>query len=135
VLAAQARRLVDAYPGPLLGSEEAAWVAKPRDALRAKFVRALMRLGERLEEARDWAGAIDVYRRGLEADNLAEPIYRGLMRALVATGDRAEALNAYRRCRELLSVVLGMKPSPETERLHRELTGTTPVSASRVSGS
>ena len=135
VLAAHARRLVDAYPGPLLGSEEAAWVAKPRDALRAKFVRALMRLGERLEEARDWASAIDVYRRGLEADNLAEPIYRGLMRALVATGDRAEALNAYRRCRELLSVVLGMKPSPETERLHRELTGTTPVSASRVSGS
>jgi hypothetical protein len=31
--------------------------------------------------------------------------------------------------------VLGMKPSPETERLHRELTGAAPVSASRVSGS
>ena len=132
-LAAQARRLIDAYPGPLLGNEEAPWAAKPRDALRARFVRALTRIGERVEAAGDWPTAIDVYRRGLEADNLAEPLYRGLMRSLFASGDRAEALNAYRRCRELLSVVLGMKPSAETERLHREIVGTEP-SPSRVSG-
>ena len=64
---------------------------------------------------------IDLYRRGLEADNLAEPLYRGLMRALAAKGDHAEALNAFRRCRELLSIVLGTEPSGETERLHREI--------------
>ena len=74
-----------------------------------------------LEAARDWATAVDVYRRGLEADNLAEPLYRGLMRSLAATGDRAEALVAFRRCRDLLSVVLGLKPSAETERLHRDI--------------
>jgi DNA-binding SARP family transcriptional activator len=65
-----------------------------------------------------------VYRRALETDNLAEPFYRGLMRGLAATGDQAEALNAYRRCRELLSVVLGLKPSAETESLHRQIVGT-----------
>ena len=27
-----ARRLLDAYPGPLLGTEESSWIAKPRDA-------------------------------------------------------------------------------------------------------
>ena len=54
---------------------------------------------------------IDVYRRGLEADNLAESFYRGLMRTLAATGDQAEAPNAFRRCRELLSIVLDIKPS------------------------
>jgi DNA-binding SARP family transcriptional activator len=43
------------------------------------------------------------------------------MRALAAKGDRAEALNAFRRCRELLSIVLGVKPSAETEHLHREI--------------
>jgi ATP/maltotriose-dependent transcriptional regulator MalT/DNA-binding SARP family transcriptional activator len=116
-----ARRLLDAYPGPLLGTEDEPWIAKPRDALRARFARTLAQLGERLERAGDWAGAIDVYRRGLEADNLAESFYRGLMRALAATGDQAEALNAFRRCRELLSIVLGIKPSAETERLHREI--------------
>jgi DNA-binding SARP family transcriptional activator len=61
-----------------------------------------------------------VYRRGLEADNLGESLYRGLMRAFAARGDQAEALNAFRRCRELLSIVLGVKPSAETERLHRK---------------
>ena len=40
-----ARRLLDAYPGPLLGGEESPWIAKPRDALRARFVRALMEPG------------------------------------------------------------------------------------------
>jgi len=116
-----ARRLLDAYPGPLLGAEEHAWMAKPRDALRARFARALSRLGERLEHQGDFATAIDVYHRGLEADNLAESFYRGLMRSLASTGNQAEALSAFRRCRELLSIVLGVKPSAETDLLSREI--------------
>jgi ATP/maltotriose-dependent transcriptional regulator MalT/DNA-binding SARP family transcriptional activator len=120
-VAKTARTLLAAYRGPLLGTEDEPWIARPRDALRARFVRMLMRLGEALEAAGDWALAIDVYRRGLESDNLAEPFYRGLMRSLAASGNRAEALVAFRRCRELLSVVLGLKPSAETERLHQEL--------------
>ena len=116
-----ARRLLDAYPGPLLGAEEHAWIAKPRDAMRSRFVRTLAALGERLERERDFATAIDVYRRGVEADNLAESFYRGLMRSLAATGEKAEALNAFRRCRELLSIVLGVKPSAETDHLSREI--------------
>jgi len=93
--------------------------------LRSRFVRALAQLGAALEQSRDWATAIDVYRRGLEADNLAESFYRGLMRALDAAGDQAEALNAFRRCRELLSIVLGVKPAAETERIHRQIAGRT----------
>jgi DNA-binding SARP family transcriptional activator len=120
-LRAVATRLVDAYPGTLLANDEGAWIAKPRDALRARFMRAVTRLGEHLERGGDWSGAIDLYRRGLEADNLAEPFYRGLMRSLAATGEKAEALNAYRRCRDLLSIVLGLKPAGETERLHRQI--------------
>ncbi|HEY1325795.1 MAG TPA: BTAD domain-containing putative transcriptional regulator [Casimicrobiaceae bacterium] len=119
--AAAARRLLDSYAGPLLGGDESAWIAKPRDALRARFVRALMDLGAALERRGDWTTAIDVYRRGLEADNLAESFYRGLMRALAATGNHAEALTAFRRCRELLSIVLGIKPSAETDRVYRDI--------------
>jgi DNA-binding SARP family transcriptional activator len=120
----RARRLLDAYPGRLLGEDESPWIAKPRDSLRARFVRSLLELGEQLERQRDFAAAIDVYRRGLEADNLAEAFYRGLMRSLVATGDRAEAVNAFRRCRELLSIVLGLTPSAETDRLYRDIATT-----------
>ena len=120
-LAAAAQALLAAYPGPLLGAAEDPWLAQPRDTLRARFVRALLQLGEALEAAGAWPLASDVYRRGLEADNLAEPFYRGLMRSLAATGHHADALGAYRRCRELLSVVLGLKPSAETEALQRKL--------------
>lgn len=120
-LTAAAARLIDAYPGALLGDEEASWIAKPRDALRARFTRTLMQLGERLEHRGDWTAAIALYRRGLEVDNLAESFYRGLMRSLVAHGEQAEALNAYRRCRELLSIVLGVKPASETERLYHQI--------------
>jgi LuxR family transcriptional regulator, maltose regulon positive regulatory protein len=120
-IAEAARSVLAAYPGALLGTEEEPWIAKPRDALRARFARTLMRLGDELEAAGDWPVAIDVYRRGLEADSLAEPFYRGLMRSLAASGDQAEALVAFRRCRELLSVVLGLKPSAETERLHQDI--------------
>jgi DNA-binding SARP family transcriptional activator len=84
-------------------------------------VRALMNVGHKLEHAGDFASAADVYRRALEVDNLAESLYRGLMRALAATGDRAEAMNAFRRCRELLSIVLSVKPSAETEQLFRDI--------------
>jgi DNA-binding SARP family transcriptional activator len=118
---AAAQRLLRAYGGPLLGSEEAAWVLRPRDALRARFIGALTRLGERLELAGAWDGASALYRRGLEADNLAESLHRGLIRTLAAAGQQAEALNAFRRCRDLLSVVLGVRPSAETEGLQREI--------------
>jgi DNA-binding SARP family transcriptional activator len=38
-----------------------------------------------------------------------------------ALGQTAAALQAYRRCRELLSVVLGVAPSAETEAVRRSL--------------
>lgn len=119
-----AQRLLEAWRGPLLGSEEHAWVLRPRDALRARVLGALARLGEQLERAGDPAGASALYRRALEADNLAESLHRALMRSLAAAGQRAEALAAYRRCRELLAAVLGVEPSAQTEALHRAvLTG------------
>ena len=99
----------------------------------ARALRADAHAARRATRARraTWPTAIDVYRRGLEADNLAESFYRGLMRSLAATGDQAEALNAFRRCRELLSIVLGVKPSAETDRLSREIAaGRIPASLS-----
>ena len=51
-LAHAARTLLAAYPGPLLGTEEAPWFAKPRDAWRSRVLRALTALGGALEHAR-----------------------------------------------------------------------------------
>ena len=109
------------FPLIVESTEESGWAARARDALRARFVRTLTHLGEALEQQGAWTEAAELYRRALEADNLAEPLYRGLMRSLMAMGEEAEALNVFRRCRELLSIVLGMTPAPATERLHQQI--------------
>jgi DNA-binding SARP family transcriptional activator len=45
------------------------------------------------------------------------------MECHLARGEQAQALNAYRRCRELLSIVLGLKPSARTEALAARIAG------------
>ena len=47
-------------------------------------------------------------------DPLAEDLYQGAIRCHLAGGHTANALRAFRRCREQLSIVLGIKPSPAT---------------------
>jgi len=119
------RAVPDAYPGHFLAAEEEApWAIELRDRLRAKLVRTVLGLGERLQAAGRWTEAVALYERALELDNLAEGLYRGLMNCQRALGQTAAALQAYRRCRELLSVVLGVAPSAETEALRRLLDAT-----------
>jgi DNA-binding SARP family transcriptional activator len=77
--------------------------------------------GQEAERARRWEEAILMYSRGLEADNLIEPFYQGLMRSYGALGRHAEAMNAYRRLRQLLSVVLGVAPSVSSRTLAAQL--------------
>ena len=59
--------------------------------------------------------AATLFSRALELDNVAEALYRRLMTCYLELGEPTEALNSYRRCRDMLSIVLGVKPAPETE--------------------
>ncbi len=110
------------YRGHFLALEAASsWVLPQRDRLAARMQRAVLTEGERLERVRDWPSARALYERALELDNLAEPLYRRLMVAQRELGDRAGALTTYRRCRELLSIVLNRRPAAETEALRGSL--------------
>ena len=121
-LASLGRTVLDAYPGHFLAADEdAPWAIELRDRLRAKLTRAVLGLGERLQAGGRWAEAAVLYERTLERDNLNEGLYRGLMVCQRTLGQTAAALQAYRRCRELLSVVLGVAPSAETEAVRRSL--------------
>jgi DNA-binding SARP family transcriptional activator len=116
------RALLDAYPGHFLaGDEDSRWAMDLRDRLRSKLVRTVLALGNRLQATGRWNEAVTLYQRTLELDNLTEALYRGVMICHRELGQPAAALQAYRRCRELLSVVLGLAPSAETEAVRRSL--------------
>ena len=110
------------YNGPFLALEAAVpWILPLRDRLQARLLRAVLAAGQQKEIARDFAGARALYQRALEIDNLAEAVYRRLMICQREDGDSAGAMTTYRRCRELLSIVLGRKPAPETEAIRATL--------------
>jgi DNA-binding SARP family transcriptional activator len=121
-LSALAKELLRLYAGHFLEKEsQEAWAITARDKLKAKFVRSVTLLGARLEQSKQWDQAISLYSHALELDNLSEPLYRRLMICHREQGEPAEALNVYRRCRDMLSIVLGMKPSAETESVRHTL--------------
>jgi DNA-binding SARP family transcriptional activator len=111
-----AQALMSNYAGHFLEYEsEEPWAVAFRDRLKAKFVRAVMTLAAGLEQQHKWDAAAALYSRALEKDNLAEPLYRRLMICYRELNETAQALQVYRRCRHLLSVVFSIKPSAETE--------------------
>ena len=110
------------YRGHFLGLEAAApWALALRDRLRARLTRAVLARGQALEAQQAFAAARPLYERALELDNLSEAIYRRLMVCQRELGDPAGALTTYRRCRELLSIVLGRQPAAETEAIRASL--------------
>ena len=112
--------LLSLYSGDLLkGEPDAPWLIAARDRLRSKFLRTLKALGGFWEANEAWDRAQSLYERVLEIDNVAEEVYRRLMGCHVRAGRPAEALRVYRRCRQMLSTVLGIVPSAETETLAR----------------
>ncbi|MEX0961050.1 MAG: response regulator [Burkholderiales bacterium] len=108
--------LLRLYAGHFLAHDsQESWAIAARDRFAAKFVRAVSTLGGQLEGLKQWEKAAALYTRALELDNLSETLYRLLMICYRELGETAEALKVYRRCRDMLSIVLGMKPSAETE--------------------
>ena len=117
----RAQRAFVLYKGRVLASEpRAAWMQATADRLQAKFIRLVLILGRRLE-ATSWEQAAHVYERGLELENLAEELYQRLMVCHRERGRVADAMNVYRRCRDNLSIILGIAPSSETAALFNAL--------------
>jgi len=118
---AQARigtHALELYRGNFLpGDEEDRSIIVARLKLRDLFARLVSTLGRQMEASGSWGSALACYRRGIDADELAEEFYQGMMRCHAATGRPAEGIAVYRRLRQTLSVVLGLKPSTRTEQL------------------
>lgn len=113
-LALQAKAIT-LYQGQFLnGEEEESWLLPRREKLRSRYVRLVLDHGAMLEEGRNGDAAIVAYQKAIELEPLAEELTQRLMRLYIDSGRRAQALDAFRRCRSMLSVVLGITPSAAT---------------------
>ena len=70
------------YKGHFLPQDDFHWVLAPRERLRSKFQRAVLAMGKRHENAKEYDVAVALYERCLEADPSAEALHRQLMLCL-----------------------------------------------------
>ncbi|MET0217013.1 MAG: BTAD domain-containing putative transcriptional regulator [Burkholderiales bacterium] len=121
-IAREARLIRRLYRGPFMASEDdQPWMLQSRERLRGLFRRRVTALGQVLESRYQWDQAIELFQQALDIDPIAEEMYQHLMLAQRELGRLADALDIYRRCRETLSLSLGIRPSPTTEAIHRSL--------------
>jgi two-component SAPR family response regulator len=117
-----AEKAIGLYKGHFLpGDEEETWTVSYRERLRNKFLRLITRLGDSLQKTGQWEKALEYYQKGLQVDDLAEEFYQGLMICHQHLGAISEAVKTYRNCQKVLSAVLGVEPSPITEKIYKEM--------------
>ena len=112
---------------PFLPGEHGPWVETHRDRLRGIFLRALETRGEVFLWNNETPLAIEAAREVVKLEPYRETGHQLLVRALAASGNMAEALRAYERCRQVLREGLGIEPSAQTRRVVESLA---PMSAS-----
>jgi DNA-binding SARP family transcriptional activator len=109
---------------PLLPAERGLWIERRREDLRATLLRALDLLVDGLAGSPFEQDALRHAKEALAVDPYRENGYVRLMRLHLSRGERAEALRVYEQCRVTLADELGVRPSSETEAVHREALGT-----------
>ncbi|GAA4702450.1 hypothetical protein GCM10023215_47140 [Pseudonocardia yuanmonensis] len=102
---------------PLLADLADDWVLDARDDYREQLAGVALRLADAKEQRAELGAAVHWTRRALVHVPLRESVHRTLMRRLAESGERAEALAVYERCRAVLAAELDTPPSAETEHL------------------
>ena len=122
---AEVRRATDAalalWGEPLPEDTYAEWARAPRERLRRARVETLELAAAAALQLGDGAAARAAASEAVAAEPLSEPAVAALVRAMVATGDRAGALRELAALRHRLVEELGTDPSEPLRRLQLEL--------------
>lgn len=114
-------RAIHLYQGDYLTSLDLPWVVERREALKSKFVDALIGVGRVHKEHQRPHNAISYYIRALREVPLREDVHRDLMVLYMQLGRREDALMQYNTLVELLDSRLHVTPSPETQELYEQM--------------
>lgn len=99
---------------PFLPGDDGPWVDRVRERLRGYLVRALDCVVTACSGVGEHTLALKNAAELVALEPLQETGYIKLMQVHARMGNRAEALQTYRRCSEVLSYELGIAPSDET---------------------
>jgi DNA-binding SARP family transcriptional activator/tRNA A-37 threonylcarbamoyl transferase component Bud32 len=97
------------------------WAQIRRDTYRRKALDALEIMTTVATRQKDYSKARVYAERQLEIDDLRETAYRQLMEVLALSGQRAEALATYERCRRYFIEELGMEPASRTTEVYEKI--------------
>jgi DNA-binding SARP family transcriptional activator len=103
------------YGGPFLDGDDADWI------LHCLFVTSTLKLMRLSAQRGQYERALDYGRLVLASDPLRESVQRDVMLLLVLNGQRANAIQSYRRLKALLKSDLCIDPMPDTKRLHQDI--------------
>jgi DNA-binding SARP family transcriptional activator len=123
------REAISSYTGDLLVDFDDEWLLAERERLRQIQLNSLRQLVAHHRALAEVDISLDLVRRALDLDPLAEAVYRDLIALRYEAGDRAAALAEYERLRTLLRDELGVEPMAETEALRAAIVRGSPLPA------
>ncbi len=113
--AACVRAVLEHYAGPYLADEDGPpWLLAGRESILTMVRQALLAAESMLDGTADKV-LIPALEKALAADPASEDLARSLMRALIRQGQNSEAVRVYRQLRQMLSLLLAVAPSEETD--------------------
>jgi len=115
-------QLIGLYGGAFLANEpDEPWSLPLRERVRHRYSRAIGEACRYLLQAELPERAVDLLERALEADGVAEGLYRSLMQSYARLGRTADAAETYNRCRRALQASFSVEPSPETRAIYDKI--------------
>ncbi|MFJ9583186.1 AfsR/SARP family transcriptional regulator [Streptomyces acidicola] len=120
---------LELWKGEALAGLENEWATRLRHSLQQLKNDALAEWAEAELNAGHSATVISELRYALLQEPLAELLHEQLIRALLHSGQQAEALSQYERARRVIADELGSDPGPGLRELHRRLLAGTPLSS------
>ena len=125
-----ARALTLWHGRPLQGLPDSSWAGAEAARLETLRIDALEEQFEAALALGDHAEVVDRIRRLLEEHPFRERLWGQLMLAKYRSGRQAEALESFRRARQVLAEQLGVEPGPGLQRLQAAILAHDPALAS-----
>jgi DNA-binding SARP family transcriptional activator len=126
------RTAVELYRGELMPCYYEESILRERERLAESHRQALSQLASALAETGDLSGALEVARRRVQQDPLAEESHCQLIELLASAGRAGEVVRQYQELERMLRESLGVSPSPATRDLIQRLRSKRPTVSRRA---